>query len=1106
MIYNEYRDWNKALWQYFFPSKDKDVILFVDDKTIEQVVEKFGNGNFSWLDKNKTYSENFLSTCFMPSNKMAEFKNKWREWNSQYRSNLDRVNVGDWKSLTLSLATAKIPNPITNPLAPKEPDIPAYFAMLCSIMLVAGYVGADHKLIRDVVSKYMGEECRCKPGEVILDLMTQLHKDVNCFNPNRLAVQNSPQCHISRIKYHLLLKPEEYQDFIDFLEVGNLSWDSDTQTYDFYVDNILVPALLNAGKNNIARIVINPESIPYVKNILQSDLNFGKLESDYNNSIVERQIKWYYQLDVDYFSDSPLLFSVITDFQTPFGLTLNSDREFKIREDGGGDSLCAFNVNPDIKNDQRIVFEGATYRINNISQDQDVKYFAKITSEIYKQVEEPLNDFSCVAFVKNGTRKISRSWQLIEELSYNGYSVYSMPTRINVPNRNGAHELHTEDKFKFVRRGTWCSMLLEDGDRIFWDAMAIGASRVEIASIIKGKDGKSYFRLTPNENGNLYGNIIVLRKGKEVDSSQIKCSVSWNGTRSVVFLNGWGEATDEQLDSDLRSSSQRSEFKTPNFTTEFRGSDILLQILIDIADENGCVSQSKTSAAIDFSLSFFGIDGNVQNRTAIIYALRHLGYIIAKKLPGIKDGYINQLVRKYQEPSNYSLNNLCNARLVRGAYNLLDFHSTNLSARIRPYTDADLSYHPEYQCLPDSILTNDILQGYTQYEYTTFDYMISIMKNMREFCTMCKIERDRLPFMDKDQNGDELLFTKDSRGLAVKHQYYNREGIQYKIPKELARVYVQNYDNKPVCMIKRENNYTDYSRIHFLKGMGIPETLNLALCNSNLGLPVYSRVFFEHQQEIFGISPDPNSTTLLKTFVTHSTNRSLNTLSNGIEKLSSRSVSDDLTGLDSVAFFRENVRFKFKLYSLEHLITIHNNIENRTVCFIKNRSRFILLDGAYYRVMSSDPLNEFISDIVTKPGIMMVDGTNFRSLPSICGSEVDLLDQGIDCTVNGFHPEKFFYCRNRLSFIYCEERNIIIVKEKDSFKVVCFIQDGQVFVCVGDKYYKVYSTKNISDTIKDSISSYFVVPIDMSKTFVLPETYGDGLYVPIYRIITSKIN
>ena len=275
---NKYCEWNSALWRYFFPSKEENAILYIDETVLTQVAEI----NHIKHEEGQDWTHQFLSCTLLSGDDFESFKLFWEDRTGDRKTLIPSART--WNSLVERLMTLK------------ADKYPAYFAMLCAIMLLASLQGANHTRIKEKAREYLGEDYDSNPGMLIEPLLQQLHADHPCFNPDRMICGS--QRHMSRIKYHLVLKKSMREYFVDFLEVNNLHWQY--ESYSFFVNNILIPALEKAGKNDLTRIIIKEENIPYVKNILRGKLNFGKKFSKCGNDIQDKIAKWGYELYFDF--------------------------------------------------------------------------------------------------------------------------------------------------------------------------------------------------------------------------------------------------------------------------------------------------------------------------------------------------------------------------------------------------------------------------------------------------------------------------------------------------------------------------------------------------------------------------------------------------------------------------------------------------------------------------------------------------------------------------------------------------------------------------------------------------------------------------------------
>lgn len=985
---NKYCKWNSALWRYFFKpnerekedsnEEEKEIDILYIDETVLKRVTKVKNSSIK-REEGQDLIHQFLSCTLLSAYDRESFKLEWEDRTGDRHTRIPSAK--NWDDLVKGLMDLK------------ADGCPAYFAMLCAIMLLANLQGANHTQIKEKAKEYLGKDYNSKPGELIDPLMQQLHTDHPSFNPDRMICGN--QKHMSRIKYHLVLKKSMRDDFIDFLEVNNLRWQY--ESYTFFVNDILIPALEKAGKTDLTRIIIKEENIPYFKNILLGELNFGKKESKYGNEIQEKVVQWGYELYFDF--DGSHSFSVFCEYYNlPFSLSLKYDT-FEISEDPSSSDYIAENVPFATLSPQQLTYENNKYTIRNLADGTAEYgsrfYFEHISDDIYRQVEVPVTGKDYYVFIKKTARlkTFEQQWECLSDIQEQDYNVYSVQS-YSAPTSERRKLVKANDKFQLKGLGSWFSVVLSEGQHIFWRPNQLGQGFKCIdGRLIKGNDNKYYFRLLPTSSQHIIGDLEIREGDKNVVSEQISCDFKWSGLLTNYHLNGWGEITDSPIDHSRVKTIDTLKWSLPNNSgVKSDGTDILIQILYDLADSNGCVSARKMRAAIEFALPFFGITPTESNRKSLIYALRRLGYVIAYYDIDQKE-YINQLVSKYVERSNYSIHQVTNAYLVKGVYSQSDIDSLlkNISStniyRKRPYDNDVLITRPEYACLPDVILfEGEPNKQWMVLDSPVADCLISNMENMKGFeskfvidhCgkTLFTIPPDTVPCMIKDNKGNEILCTKDNSGRYVAHKYYESGGKLRPIPKHLARVFCQNSKNKPICLIEYSDvtKNLNYPKISFVSGMGLPDVLEVALCDLSLGMPQRERVFIVDQQRTIGI-PSSHDPTIVKTnYSISAISQNFQYLHETIEKLSGRAFSDLASSAsDSVVCkyrvskwykmkYTRNYLGKFGLLSLwngENLLAF--SIGNHVYCKVQQTSDF-------YRVVGNNPneinLNEIFTCII----------------------------------------------------------------------------------------------------------------------------------------------
>lgn len=838
-----YKEWNTALWNYFFPEGNEDPVLAIDENLLKEIGERAGircEGS-SWKD-------DFLRKTLIPEENFRELRNDWR---IAIGGNCDSQR---WDDLVEFLMNRSFDG------------VPAYFAMLCAIMVLAGSIDGrvTHGLILEAAKEYLGDNYRGKVGQFVDDLLQKLHRNQPSFNPDKMDVS---QRNMSRIKYHLVLKASERRDFIDFLEVGNYRWEEGP--YADYANKILIPALHRANKDQrFFEIVKEPEYIPYVKNILQSNLQWGKMPeaSVSNNTRQIRDIRWKYEMELDY--DGNPSFYISTDSYLPFGIILDNNQFLQTEEIS---DYIAYNVQLTLFAPSRFTHDAYDYCFINLAQgeegdwDQEL-FFQQVDDRYYHQVERPIEGKHYLKIIRNRAQNIerlARGWKT-SDITVEGFIIYEIDSYIAPRgNRNVANNTdNVRDLFALYGLGTWFSIYLDTGQKLYWDPEEVDAEEVPINNIINAPNGKKYFRIPRKITGNfLRGNLFVRdNRGNNLLSEHIKRYFLWDGRNMKYGYNAWGEVIEG-------GTIQRVEARPTervilplqeNMISHdplSRDSNMLIQILYDIADEDGCVSQRKMVEALKFVLDFHQVDPSKEKiKNRLIFALRRLGYIVALKVNGV---FVNQLIAPYLELTNYGIMDR-NAYLVKGIYStealqaiLNDLPTNGRGLPIKYKRPISREWGDEYECLPDMILFAtdqptgiwDIVNHPVAYDLLAaiadmrdFEHKFSINEGGDELITNVPMNT---PCM-MNTNGEEYLCIQRD-GRYYKHKYYFSDGVFKPVLKHLSRVYCQNKHDQPIVILKtqrvRGQIRVDYDHISIIKGMGKPTLFDIALCDLNLGIP-----------------------------------------------------------------------------------------------------------------------------------------------------------------------------------------------------------------------------------------------------------------------------
>lgn len=895
-IIRKYAEWNSALWQYFFPCRNENPILWIDGHVLEQAA----NGKVTITED--TIEDDFISNTLLSRNNLTEFVEQSRSWN------IDTAGARSWDDLVLKLLPQRIKTTEIGILT----ETPAYFGMLCAVMYLACRHNGNitHSKLRDMAEPYLGVRPK-RFGELISKLFSQLHMNVNSFEEDGMTCGR--QINMSRIKYHSVLTSTQREDLKDLIEISNLKWE-DEPYYD-YVNNKLIPALRNAGKNGIIEIVINPEYAPCIKSILLSDLDYGKRESTRQNVRQAIQIKYKHELYLDVFG-SPT-FYISQNSWTPFSICLFNG-EFRIDPHGFASEFIAKLENLHFYPTVQLQQEGSSdiYEISSISQSEDVLLFEKVGYESYIECAEMIAGKDYIKFVKKNLQQVNNTRYLnlaqggvrLDNLSVGDYNAYKFDNyRSNRRNNNNHNNNTFNDPYKLNRVGTWCSIHLSDNETIYWKPDIYGNHEQQKLETYHQSNGKSYFRIPHHQQQTISGKIFVSKdNGNNVQliDGKISHTFKWNGTASYYHLNGWGLTTTKKCD-DAKYSEPNSKLsiqKYKSFPTHKY--NILVYVLRDIADQNGCIGQRKMVNALDFILDHYGIVPTSQNRKSILYALRTLGYIIAYYNPQTRE-YENQLCSPFMEKVNYSINGIKNAYLVKGFYSPEMYECLVQEAKRResitprgdmigkdeegnlienrfiryrrPYklSGTNISDVHEYDCLPDQILIeldetailNVTNNGWTIQDYTSAAKFISIMEDMSKFRSYFGIDLGGDIHHDPRYNEmsdplmvtvgkKEHLCTKRDGNLRIHKSFCDDHGHLNPIPKHIARTHCQVAKNQPIMIMQAYNTEKktrlNHGEVLFTSGMGRPTILQMALCDLNLGLHNNVLTFNADRETVFG--------------------------------------------------------------------------------------------------------------------------------------------------------------------------------------------------------------------------------------------------------------
>ena len=984
---NDYSQWNKALWDYFFSKENP--IIYLDNHLIEEIGKKS-------LIKAVDYEDDFLSKSLLNKQKVSKFVRDWKSRTGKSISTVQgspcRKDIDKWtfKDLCYFLMTEDLDG------------IPAYFGMLCAIMYLACTKGANHAKIKTRAKDYLESNYNDHVGELIDDLFRHLHHDINSFDPDRMIC--GQQRHMSRIKFHTILRASDREDFIDFLEINDLKWDY--ELYSDYINDRVIPMLNRAGKRQFIDLVTKEEYIPYVKSILHSGLSFGKKVSVTNNVKQSIDIVWKYELYFD-FNGEPS-FYISANSSLPFRLSIEN-HEFKVDDSISFSDYIASETDFLEYKPCEINWGGDTYSLINVGNSEWKEIlFKKVSDGIYHQVFDVQDGNDYIKFIRKGVKNVdslSKGWsqsnKVFNSETIKKYYIYEV-SDYKCDNPNATKKLKkVNDSFCLHGVGTWFSIILQDNQKLYWHPDKLDSKFIPVKYYV-GEDNKCYFRLPRTSESQISGKLIVTSDNPETEkfdtNELIIDDFEWNGDSVQYYINGWGEISDQECLKVANTPPRRKQILQVRNdqmnggdcdSTATSHTDMLIQILYDVADKNGCVNPTKLVAAIDFVLGAFNLTPTKQNQRSIIYALRRLGYLSSFYNPSTKT-YVNQLTPSYLEQSNYSIDGRGNAYVVKGVYsceklaklieNADRIGDLRLVCYKRPYDDATLSFNPEYKVLPDIILiVTQTLCGWRSYGQPIAESLIDMMSNITEFEEHFGIDRSgdyypcptrlKTPCMIKNKNGAEILCTSTSGSYFTHETYCNDKEEMLFIPKHLSRAFCQEKKNAPSCIMEKDvQGRINLGNITFVSGMAKPQLLDLALCDLNLGLPSFEYLFIVNQQKII---QHKYAFIEGRSYSTHATATDNQYLKNAIEKLSGKSITDYAN--TPAIFVSRNRRhaygYQMKMWSdsdnCKAVVLI--NRTNDVVAFSWKKKTYAKKTSTneFHEVNSAKTANEILSDIIT---------------------------------------------------------------------------------------------------------------------------------------------
>lgn len=880
----DYKEWNEALWNYFFPHEEPNAnpLLNIDSF----LVKKIGREANIQITENG-YANDFLTKCLLTGERLESFCDRTKWFNET--GDIDVPRSDRWDRLVESLIRKRFY--YYNDYGNVRSCVPAYFGMLCTIMYLACTTSANHTDMKNRAKDFLGYDYNGRVGELVDDLFAQLHRDKPSFDNKRrvYVLGRQEQRNMRWIKYHTILSYHQKRDFIDFIEMNGLEW-RDEPYYDF-ANNTLIPALERGGKDHFIHLVAGTSrrygssSKAFIKSFFRNTrFNYGRIESEFDNIAQVKDIWWEYVLKFDYDGDAH--FHIYIEDEIPYPISYDNDNgRFLILNHEENDSIgghyIAENVipNPEAFGENNLEYHNKRYCLKNINRNQNnnIIYFQQIRPNTFIQVTNLSAGNHYLKLVRRGARNVDvANWVRFESFDQIGqYQVYRS-INLQEAGRQNIQDLYVDTRC-VINVGRWYALNLNEGEQIFWlpdDVQNSDPIRVET---IINNNGRHFFRLPQYENevSNIRGRLFITDAQNTCvtidelydraidDPESVSVEIKWNGISNIYQIDGWGNPVEKNTYLQDEPIKPRGHFVlTRNIKDQpTPEADMLLQILFDLANEDGCISERDITYAVKFVFEFQNIKYSDEARNNLLRALRLLGYIIYNY-----DQHLNQMVSPYLELSNYSINSRRgglwpNAFLVKGIYRsedldrLISCSEKRMVKYKRPYrVDSDIeTSFPEYKCLPDLILIETDNTDNWQIRPPVLDSYIDRMGDMNDFRGLFlnggdRIGNELMENLPKVENG--VLYENDTCLGACKYRNYTANGIAKRIPLDLMKLYCQNAFSKPICLRLHNANDCPIEHLIFTTDMGMPELMRIALADENLGLPQKKEIFILNRNNI----------------------------------------------------------------------------------------------------------------------------------------------------------------------------------------------------------------------------------------------------------------
>lgn len=846
-VYDSYFNWNDALFRYYFDEHQEgsSVTLYVDDEILSQVRTEHQ------LDRD------FVESVFLNQEK---FKNFVAFFNLQ--NNVD-LNVRDVDSLVEQLLEI-------------DREIPAYFAFIIAVIYAAQHnQGLDGGICHQNIHRFfIDQNCAVhtrRGNQSIANSFNQFTDKLSeCADFDNDTLIHGQLINIGRIKYHLVLSKRAKDQLESVLIENQLVWDEEECSFADFVNHILWTYL----PTGLIQIIKDPLRDWNNRSYFESLIRNCRYHRETTNRIIKKTLLYLYtRVNNGGKWEEYLCFKVDDpEFDCPLQY---SNGRFLQRTLNDNEDCCFIQGNvqwepiTDQQFDNRYSF--STIRRNYLLlQDKGNSVFEQVydpkpgkshlvisrqqnpsivNNQTWRDVSEHITIFGLNVFAYQVESWVCNDPPDMENRNQNEGNIQNEPIRIQggiqTPS-NSKHKPYIPFALPYIELEDWSS----EPDITIRQVNSERETPLEFEK--KQVANRIYIHLVSDIQGFNQYELTVTQGGFSKVMSfwlSLKSVINYSNTYSYNKFSECVAAAIEYLQGNIDYNVR---WALPEFEGAFHCK--LLDILNELSDENGIVSQEHLIKALQYTLKYYGAPDNRDSRGKVIDVLERMGYMNGYLTEGKYRNQLNkvQLVKTPRQ-SLY---------LLKGCYTSNDVRKLQAAigtdnVKFVNFTQDEIKENPEFACLPSLVLVNlpnniHPIEGIEIVDHITASDLIKHAAIWSE----CKehflnnyddgVHNDNV-HCAKNEYGNWTLFASNHH----KYSYYlNVQHVQMPIPEWFRKAYCAIHNNVPMLMVKpnNANNTIDTNNIYTeimvpKKMMALPKLIDMGLCELNLGIPVTDYVF-----------------------------------------------------------------------------------------------------------------------------------------------------------------------------------------------------------------------------------------------------------------------